>query len=241
MKSSFLLALSATTALLSACAKDHELPTPTPQPVANVGYVRLVNNLAKRPGGNVQQGPVQLEVGGQPMGPATAEGTATPYQTIATGEPTVWIRLPSTSGQEWIHFSKLAIAKNRRYSLFTHNNGAYHSARVVEEDALPTPVAGKAYLRVLNLAAESTPVRIEEPAQAPLYMDVAWGSLTSYQAVDARSYSLYATRTNGNFAPLFNQGVVLAAGKAYTLVMRGSTAPDAVSPEKLAFDVIVDE
>ncbi|WBO84770.1 DUF4397 domain-containing protein [Hymenobacter yonginensis] len=251
MKHALLLALSATAILFSACAKDDDLPAPAAAPTApspvvppvvNPGYVRVVNNLAVRPGSNVQQGAVQLQVDFQSLGPAAAIATASPYQALSSGERAVQVALPVSSGSGWVSFSRLPIAKDQRYSLFTYSNGSQTSARVVQEAALPAPVAGKAQLRVLNLAAESTPVRIEESAApAALYPEVAWGSITGYQAVDARAYTLYASRTNGNYDPLFNQAVTLVPGKAYTLVLRGSNYPDVVAPEKLAFDLIEDE
>ena len=242
MKYSLLLALSATTALLSACAKDKEFPAPVTPPVADTGYVRVVNNLAVRPGGTVLSGPIQLDVDGRLLGPASAVGTAAPYQAVPAGERVVHINLPVTSGLSWITFSRLPILKDHRYSLFTYNSGTNQSARVVEEAALPVVVAGKAQLRVLNLAAEPTPLRLEEPqAAAPLYADVAWGGVTSYQPVDARAYTLLASRTDGDHNKLFSQQVTLASGKAYTLVLRGSQYPDAAAPEKIAFDLIEDE
>lgn len=246
MKNALLLALSATTALLAACAKDKDFPTPVTPPttpaVVDAGYVRLINNLATQPGSYMQQGSVQLEVDYRPLGPAAPVATATPYQALPAGERAVWIKLPATSGSAWVQFSRLAIVKDRRYSLFTYSSGTHQSARVIEEAPLPAPVAGKAQLRVLNLAAESTPLRIQEPqAAAPLYPEVAWGAVTSYQPVDARTYTLLASRTNGNQDQLFSQTVALTPGKAYTLVLRGSNYLDAVAPEKMAFDLIEDE
>ncbi|RSK32464.1 DUF4397 domain-containing protein [Hymenobacter metallilatus] len=243
MKQYLLLALS-TAVLLSACSKDQEFPAPiTPPAAPDQGQVRVVNNLALATGGSGPSSAIQLQLNGNAVGPAVLAGSAGPYQAVTVGEPFAQIMLPASSGSSWVQFNKLPIVKNQRYTLFTHTIGTSQSAKVVTEaPAVPTPVAGKAQVRVINLAAESTPVRIgEAQAPAPLYPEVTWGGVTGYQPVDARTYSLQVARTDGAQTTLFTQSVTLAAGKAYTLVLRGTTYSNAVAPEKLAFDLIADE
>jgi hypothetical protein len=242
MKHSLRLFLAAVPLLAACHDNNNELPQPTP-PVVEQGQVRIVNNLAIGAGQQlVPGGSIRLVVDSKELGPAAVAGAAAPYQAVAVGKPAVQIMLPYSTGSGWVQINSLAVAKDKRYSLFTYSAGTMNQARLVEEQALPTPVAGKAYVRVLNVAAEPTPVRIEEPqASSPLYSKVTWGSVTSYQAVDARTYTLQTTRTNGTQAQLFTQSTALAPGKAYTLVLRGSTYPDAAGSEKLAFDVVVDE
>ena len=241
MRHPFLLPL-AIAVLLTSCAKDKE-NTPAPQPSPDRGYLRIVNNLSEASTSYVSQGPIQLRVDGKLLGPEAAVATAAPYQPVEVGEHQVQIMLPSTTGSEWVNFPKLPVAKDQHYSLYTFNSTVSHQAQVVAEDAiLPVPAAGKAQVRLLNLSTEQIPVRLEEPTTgAPLYANVAAGDITPYQSLDARTYNLLATRTNGTQTPLFTQPVALTAGKVYTLVLRGTDYPYAVAPEKLALDVVVDK
>ncbi len=59
--------------------------------------------------------------------------------------------------------------------------------------------------------------------------------------MEARTYTLRASRTDGIQSQLLAQAITLAPGKAYTLVLRGSDYPNAVAPERIAFDVVTDE
>ena len=236
----FLLAFAA---LLTSCSSKDKDNNPAPQPIVSQGYLRIVNNLSEAPGSSVMQGPIQLVVDGKQLGPEAAVATAAPYQPVAVGDHQVQLMLPAVSGLNYVNFAKLAVAKDQHYALFTFNGAASHQAKVVLEDAtLPVPAAGKVQVRLLNLSTEQIPVRLEEPtATAPLYANIAAGDLTPYQSIDARTYVLLATRTNGTQAPLFTQSVALAAGKVYTLVLRGSQSINAVAPEKLALDMVVDQ
>lgn len=231
-------------ALLSSCSSKDDDNTPTPQPAVSQGYLRIVNNLAEGPTSRVSQGPIKLVVDDKQLGPEAAMATAAPYQPVPVGEHRVQILLPSASGLHYIYFSKLPIAKDQHYSLYTLTGdvSGYEQAKVVTEDAtLPVPAAGKAMVRLLNLSPQQIPVRLEEPAAAaPLYANTAAGDITPYQSVDARTYNLLATRTNGTQAPLFTQAVTLTAGKVYTIVLRGTDYPYAVAPERLALDVVID-
>lgn len=232
------------TALLASCSSKDKGNTPAPQPAVSQGYLRIVNNLSEAPTSQVSQGPIQLQVDGKPLGPEAAVATAAAYQPVPVGEHQVQIILPSASGLHYISFSKLPVVKDQHYSLYTFTGSGSGSqlAQVVPEEAtLPVPAAGKAQVRILNLSPEQIPVRIEEPSAAtPLTANLAAGDVTPYQSLDARIYTLLATRTNGTQAPLFTQAVALTAGKAYTLVLRGSEYPYAVAPEKLALDVVAD-
>ncbi|UYZ57627.1 DUF4397 domain-containing protein [Hymenobacter latericus] len=236
----YLAALSAAALLGQACSADKsEAPAPKPAPQ---GQVRIVNNLtASQP----ITGEIQLYVGGKAVGPGAATGKATPYQPVAAGEHFVQIMLPTASGSgtQWVQFSALPIAESKRYSLFTRSTGSlHHTALVVEEAALPAPVAGKAHIRVVNTASQATPVRIEDQqSNTALYSEVGWGAVTAYQAVDARTYRLNVMRATSPQTPLFVQGAALEPGKAYSLVLRGSTEASAVPTEQLAFDVIEDQ
>ncbi|OON69076.1 hypothetical protein B0919_10220 [Hymenobacter sp. CRA2] len=206
------------------------------------GYVRIVNNLAVPPNSSVTAGPIRLLVAGNEVGPTAAVGAAAPYQAVAVGSPAVQIMLPYTSGTGYVQLNALPVAKDKHYSLFTWNVGTFHTAKAVEDPVVPAAAAGKAYIRIVNITAQATPVRIEEAgAAAPLYSEVSWGAVTGYQAVDARAYALNVSRTNGTQARLFTQTVALASGKAYALVLRGSTDASAAPSERAAFDVVVDE
>ena len=244
MRHPFLLPL-AVAALLASCSSKDRDNTPVPQPAVSRGYLRIVNNLSEAPTSRVSQGPIQLQVDGKLLGPEAAVATAAPYQPVAVGERQVQIMLPSTTGTQYLYFSRLPVAKDQHYSLYTFTGSGTGSqlAKVVPEDAaLPAPAAGKVQVRLLNLSTEQVPVRLEElTAGAPLYANVAAGDVTAYQSLDARTYNLLATRTNGTQAPLFTQPVALTVGKVYTLVLRGSAYPFAVAPEKLALDVVVDQ
>ncbi|WP_162910674.1 DUF4397 domain-containing protein [Hymenobacter oligotrophus] len=237
----YLTTLGAAALLGQSCSSDKsDAPAPKPAPQ---GYVRIVNNLtASQP----VAGEIQLYVGGKTVGPGAAVGKATPYQPVAAGEHFVQIMLPSASGggTQWVQFSALPIAESKRYSLFTRTAGSlHHTALVVEEaTAVPAPVAGKAHIRVVNIASQSTPVRIEDrQTSTAFYTEVAWGAVTGYQAVDARTYRLNVTRAAYPQAPLFVQSAALEPGKTYSLVLRGSTEASAAPTEQLAFDVIEDQ
>ncbi|SHJ14893.1 hypothetical protein SAMN02745146_2442 [Hymenobacter daecheongensis DSM 21074] len=245
MKHPLRLSIFAAAALLASCTrKNEDLPAPAPAP--DQGYVRIVNTLSVGPSATLQQGDIRLVLADKEVGPAAAPGTAAPYQAITVGTYFTKIMLPypPSLGTNWVQLPQFSVAKNQRYSLFTYGSGFMStSVRVVPElPALPAAVAGKASVRVLNIAAQATDLRVAEgqPA-APLFAAVAWGAITDYQAVEARAYTLQATRTNGNQAQLFTQTVALQPGKAYTLVLRGSSDPDAVAPEKVAFDVVLDQ
>ncbi|WP_324671940.1 DUF4397 domain-containing protein [Hymenobacter sp. GOD-10R] len=243
-----LLKLCVVATLLTSCKKDSVAPTPAPQPVPPTtqplgphGFIRVVNGLAMEPTMyQLRNDSVQLSMKTKNYGRSLGAGSTSQYYPVEVGATMAEVNLKpaSTSAYQWMSIN-MTIEESKRYSLLVFNSGGFTQTKLVREEALPTPVAGKAHLRLINIASGYSPVHIEETG-GDFRTDLDWGQTQAYVPVAARTYNLSTVRSNATITQQFTQSLTLAAGKAYTLVLRGDFQPEHPR-EQAAFMLVEDE
>jgi len=243
-----LIKLGVLVALLTSCEKDPAAPAPTPQPnppttqpLGPHGFVRVINSLAIDPTKyQLRNDSVQLNVKTKKYGRGLGAGSTSQYYPMEVGAITADVYLMPASESSW-HWmpTNLTVEENKRYSLLVTNSNSFSQTKLIREETLPTPVPGKAQLRLINVASGYSPVHIEEVG-GDFQADVDWGKTLTYVPVAARTYNLSTARQNVTVKQQFNQTITLEPGKAYTLVLRGSFAPD-YPQEQAGFTLMKDE
>lgn len=183
---------------------------------------------------------VQLSVKTKKYGRGLGAGSTSQYYPMEVGATTANVYLMPASESAW-HWmpTNFTLEENKRYSLLVTNSSGFSQTKLIREATLPTAVPGKAQLRLINVAAGYSPVRIEEVG-GDFQADVDWGNTLAYMPVAARTYNLLTARQNVTVKQQFTQSITLEPGKAYTLVLRGSFAPD-YPQEQAGFTLVKDE
>lgn len=95
---------------------------------------------------------------------------------------------------------------------------------LVLEDNLAAPAAGKAHVRFIHLSPDAPAVDIAVTGGPVLFPNAAFKDATAFTPVDAGTYSLEARLAGTQTAALTVPGVMLEAGKIYTVFARGLLA-----------------
>ncbi|TXK44284.1 DUF4397 domain-containing protein [Pontibacter qinzhouensis] len=129
------------------------------------------------------------------------------------------------------------IQDGKYYSLFVA--GTEQQARLVAvRDSIFTPVAGKAFLRVINLSPDVASTDIRTTDNVTLADNLPYKSITQFMVVDATTHTLQITGADSEAVLLPNSNVSLAAGNYYTIILRGRAAQPAGSTYGLNAQVV---
>ena len=236
-----ILALLPATLLLASCSKDDEPVAP----VVDQGSVLFVNAAASNP--------VSIKAFVNNEEKATlAYGSATSgYQAVPTGTPTIKIDNAASAGTSF--FSQtVTVAKDQRYSYFvysTSTDATVVPAGFLVADDLTAPAAGKAKIRLVNVAfgypnpagaislSQSQPIGF-----LPITSAVNFLGASNFVEINSGSANLLittGTSPTGSTVGAVGDGTGTGtgatgtgtknyeAGKIYTIVVRGTAGlPD---------------
>jgi hypothetical protein len=206
----FALAISAT---LASCDKDD----PTPE----TGKVLVTHASPDAPGVDLLVDNVKVN------STALTFPNNTGYLSVNVGTRNVKVNVTGTSTT--VINADLPIEKDKSYSVFATNNVASLGAIAVE-DNLAAPASGKAHVRFFHLSPGAPSVTVgvlNGSTFTPVFSNRAFETQTTANAnagftpVDAGTYT-FDVRVAGTTTSVLNlPGIVLQAGKIYTIFARG--------------------
>jgi hypothetical protein len=199
----------------------------------NDAGVRLINALTAAQA-------LDFLVDGQVASTGTAFGAASPYVGVSATSHRLQAR-GSASGTVLIDFTR-DLASGGSFSLIPAPGLSQFGALFIQDD--PTPAAGRAKLRGINVAAAPGPVSIyitgvadDISSATPAIPALVFGSASSYVTVPPGSYRIRITPVGAPSTILVDSGSLsLAAGSVRTLLV--TDAPGGGLPTTLS--VIVD-
>ncbi|AIZ65301.1 hypothetical protein PK28_15780 [Hymenobacter sp. DG25B] len=153
-------------------------------------------------------------------------GENTGYTTLNAGTRVFKVNVSGTTTT--VINSSQTVAKDKNYSLFAYSptDQANSIAPLWVEDDLTAPAAGKAKIRVVHLGlGAASPVslyRTESTGTAALLIpNITFGTASAFTEVAAGASNLYLANSS-NVPVIVLNSKDLAAGKIYTLLVRGS-------------------
>jgi Domain of unknown function (DUF4397) len=205
-------ALALTTILVS-CDKD--------DPAPETGRVLVTHASPDAPGVDLLVDNVKVNSA------ALTFPNNTGYLSVNVGTRNVKVNVAGTSTT--VINADLPIAKDKSYSVFATNNVASLGAIAVE-DNLATPASGKAHIRFFHLSPGAPAVTVgvlNGATFTPVFSNRSFETQTTATAnagftpVDAGTYT-FDVRVAGTTTSVLNlPGIVLQAGKIYTVFARG--------------------
>jgi len=226
MKISFkpvLFAALSASFFFTSCKKDDA--TPTPDPVKTYAKVLVAHASPDAPG-------VDLLLNGTVQNSSALEfPNNTGYLTVETGTYNVKVNASGTTTT--VINADLTFNKDMNYSVFAVNTLANIEPLVLTDD-LTAPASGKAHFRFIHLCPDAPAVdvvaviggtvedgEIIGGEAATLVADKSFKDYTSFTPVDAGTYDLQARLAGSETVALHIPGVVLEAGKIYTIFAKG--------------------
>jgi hypothetical protein len=211
------LALSATLLFLNACDKDDD-----DGPVEPAQFM-LVNSSPGTPAVELYLDDVKAST------TPVAYNANSGYASIAGKQYNVKIAAVNTINP--IAETTINLDAGRTYSIFAYDTLLNNKAKIFAiEDDLTAPPSGKAKIRFLHLLAGPNPVAVDIAANGTVlfpnrsYADhISNGGKANFVNVDAGTYALEARIAGSPNAFLTVPGVVVEAGKIYTVLAKGKT------------------
>jgi hypothetical protein len=233
-----ILAMVPAVLLLASCGKDDDPVVVTP----DQARVLLVHEAA-----NLSTFPIKLTVG-TAVGPSVNYGANSGYQTVATGVLEVKPSIAATGGALLTTDVK-TLGKDKSYSYFVFSGvsqPANTALGVWTEDDLTAPTAGNAKVRLVHVGQGLvSPLGLSKPnsggALTAVVPTIVSGTASDFVSIPAGTASYNLVNSNNNtIVPLAGASVLatnFTAGKIYTIVIRGSSAP-ATANEQFTLDLI---
>ena len=160
---------------------------------------------------------------------AIAYGTSSAYATIAPKQYNVKVAGVNTINA--LAETSVNLNESRNYSIFVYDTLVNNKVKIFTlEDDLAAPASGKAKVRFVHLSPNTgaNKIAVDIAANGTVlfanrsYADVTSdASKASFISVDAGTYTVEARLAGSNAAILSVPGIVVEAGKIYTLVAKG--------------------
>lgn len=243
MQTSFILrcafqALLPATLLLAACSKTDQ-PAPAAPDQARV--------LVAHDDANNSTRPIKVTVGAT-EGPSVAYGANSGYQTVKTGALAIRTNIAATGGAQ-INTENKTLEKDKSYSYFVYSGvgqATNTALGVWAEDDLSAPAAGMAKVRLVHVGQGlASPLGLSKPGASgtldAIVPPTGAGAPSAFVSIPTGTASYNLVNANKNtIVPLAGASVLstnFAAGKIYTIVIRGSSNP-ATTNEQFTLDLI---
>lgn len=227
MKKSFLALTSATLfislVMLSSCKKEEEV-------TKSYAKVLVTHASPNAPG-------VDLLVDNSKQNTAALSFPSnTGYLQVEAGTRNIKVNVSGTSTT--VINADLALSKDQNYSVFAIDSVSKISALVLTDD-LTAPASGKAHIRFVHLSPNAPAVDVALAGGAVVFGNKAFKDYTAFTPLDAGTYNL-EVRVAGTTPPVLPlPGIVLQAGKIYTVFAKGFLG--GTGAEALGAEIIVNK
>ncbi|AQX54261.1 DUF4397 domain-containing protein [Priestia flexa] len=155
-------------------------------------------------------------------GEAAVEGAAfkdaTDYLNLSSGEHKVDIYAAGTKGkEEAVVSTNLTVEAGKAYTVAAINKVANLELKVLEDDMNASE--GKTKVRVGHFSPDAPAVNVGVANGLTLFENASFKQVTDYTEVDAGTYDLEVTTTDGNTKVLDLTGTNLEANTVYTVLV----------------------
>ena len=140
------------------------------------------------------------------------------YLSVETGMRNFKVNVTGTSTT--VINADLTIDENKNYSVFAIDSVSKISALVVADD-LTAPASGKAHVRFIHLSPNAPAVDVAVTGGAVVFGNKSFKSSTAFTPLDAGTYNLEVRVAGTTTVALPLPGIVLEAGKIYTVFAKG--------------------
>lgn len=167
-------------------------------------------------------------------------GTISDYLAIPAGTHKVAVYATGTTTSPVIDAS-LPFEAGKSYTVAATNALAKIEAHVLVDD--PTPVAGKAQVRVVHFSADAPAVDVAPngaPVSDALVKNLSYPRASAYATVPANTYNLQVRLAGTTTVALQLEPITLKAGTSYSVFAIGSAANPAVGGKALQVVAAVD-
>ncbi len=142
----------------------------------------------------------------------------TGYLPINVGTRNIKVNVSGTSST--VINADLTFAKDQNYSIFAVDSVSKISAVVLSDD-LTAPASGKAHVRFVHLSPDAPAVDVALTGGAVVFGNKSFKEFTAFTPLDAGTYNLEVRVAGTSTVALPLPGIVLAAGKIYTVYAKG--------------------
>jgi len=208
----------------SSCSKDDDDTAINPD-----ATVKIVNVFPDAGSVNVYNGDTKINSS------AIEYNTSTAYLNVAKGDATYNFK-NSVSGNTVLSLPVKFDSGN--YSLFTTGKTSDNSTTgILTKDNLDAPASGKAKIRFVHASTNVSAVNFFV-SDSLLFNNTAYKSVSEFKEMAAGTYSLKLTDATGGSTVVSKDGVVLTAGKIYTVVAVGLANNNVLTEQPLALSVV---
>jgi hypothetical protein len=124
------------------------------------------------------------------------------------------------------------------YSLFaTGETDGNTAVGILAKDDLGAPASGKAKIRFVHAGSDAPAVNFLVNDNA-LFTGAGYKSASEYKEIDAGTYTLKLNNAASGETAISRDGIVVEAGKIYTVVAQGLTSPTPVLEQPFSLNVL---
>jgi len=193
----------------TACSDDEET---TPTPTNTTARVQVTHASPNAPG-------VDLLVDNTKVNAAALEFLgSTAYLSVNAGTRNIKVNAAGTSTS--VINADVPFVAGKNYSLFAVDSLSKISAVLVEDD-LTAPAAGKAHVRFIHLSPNAPAVDVALAGGTVVWGDYEFKDGSTFAPLDAGTYNLEVRLAGTTTVVLPLPGIVLTAGKIYTVYAKG--------------------
>lgn len=147
----------------------------------------------------------------------------TAYLDVEAGQRNIKVNVSGSSPVVTAINANVTFAKDKNYSVFAGNSVA-NIEPLLFEDNLTAPATGKAHVRFIHLSPDAPAVDVALAGGAAVFPNIAFKSGTAFTPLDAGTYNLEVRVAGTQTVALPLPGIVLEAGKIYTVFAKGFLA-----------------
>jgi hypothetical protein len=158
---------------------------------------------------------------------AYGAGFPTEYSVVPAGNVNIRVAVPAsgTVAAQNILTAAVPLELDKYYTIAAAGTAAAPVAVLIPDD-LTVPVAGKNYIRVLNLVSNGPAIDLAIGTATPLITNIAYRAVSAYIAIDPNAATApyaFQTRETGKTTQLGAtvNFAVPGSGRKYTLILRG--------------------
>ena len=160
----------------------------------------------------------------------------TGYLSVISGTRNIKVNVSGTSTS--VINADLAFTKNQHYSIFAVDSVSKISAVVLTDD-LTAPAAGKAHVRFVHLSPNAPAVDVALTGGGVVFGNKSFKEYTAFTPLDAGTYNLEVRLAGTSTVALPLPGIVLTAGKIYTVFAKGFAG--GMGAQALGAEIIVNK
>ncbi len=147
----------------------------------------------------------------------------TAYLDVEAGQRNIKVNVAGANPAVTAINTNVTFAKDKNYSVFA-GNAVANIEPLLFEDNLAAPATGKAHVRFIHLSPDAPAVDVALTGGAAVFPNISFKNGTSFAPLDAGTYNLEVRVAGTQTVALPLPGVVLEAGKIYTVFAKGFLA-----------------